>query len=703
VSCGACVDTCPSGALRDKNVIPELVPLSEVRTVCPYCGTGCEMHVSHRDGQLISVRPVMEAPVNKGHLCVKGRYGWNFVHAHDRVTSPLVRRGDAWTSVSWDDAIGLVAGRLREILDRHGPESVGMLGSARATNEENYVAQKFARVVLGTNNVDCCARVCHAPTAAAMKRMLGTGASTNSFDDIESARTILVCGANPTENHPIVGDRIRQAALRGATLIVIDPRRIELADYSGWHLQLRPGTNVPLLNSLAHTIVEEKLYDPHVVPEHIQNWGEFERLITGFSPESVADICGVAAESIRQAARHYATRKPAMSIHGLGVTEHVQGTEGVMCLVNLAVLTGNIGKPGSGVNPLRGQNNVQGSAHMGCEPGMLTGGARLADHRERFEAAWNARIPSQPGLNLLQMIDAAESGRFKALWAIGYDVALTNPNANRTRQSLRSLELVVVQDLFLTETAREVGSIFLPACSSFEKEGTFMNSERRIQRVRKVIEPLGEARTDWEILCDVAGAMGQGQYFNFQSANDIWNEVRAVWPVGAGITYQRLEAGPLQWPCPTEAHPGTRILHTDLFAAGNRVTLQPVEYRPTPETTSDEFPLILVTGRGLYQFNAGNMTGRSLAAAFQPTDLLRVSPVDARRLEIDDGQTVRLRSRYGETKIAVRITDTVRAGELFATFQSPEVWVNRLTGPHRDGVVSTPEYKLTGVRIETID
>ena len=720
VSCGGCVDTCPSGALLDKGSGVFFNPPSdeanqfgdrlkktpdpihdEVRTVCPYCGTGCEMHVGRRNGRLVSIRPVLDAPVNKGHLCVKGRYGWDFVHAADRVTEPMVRNGEFWQPVSWDQAIQLVAERLKQIIAEYGPDAIGILGSARATNEENYVAQKFARVVIGTNNVDRCARVCHAPTAAGMKLTLGTGAATNSFDDIEQARTILICGANPTENHPIVGDRIRQAVRRGAELIVIDPRRIELADCASVHLAVQPGTNIPLLNSLAHVIVEEQLYDPMVVPAHVDGWESYRHFIAGWPPERAAKICSVPANLICRAARAYATHKPAMCIHGLGVTEHVQGTDGVICLVNLAILTGNLGRAGSGVNPLRGQNNVQGAAHMGCDPDVLTGGVPLGEHRGRFEAAWQTSLPIASGMNLMEMIDAAESGRLKALWAIGYDIGLTNPNASATLVALRALDFVIVQDLFLTETARAAGSVFLPACSSFEKDGTFMNSERRIQPVGKVIEPVGKSRSDWEIICDVARAMGRGEHFAFMSAEQVWNEIRSVWPAGAGISYQRLESGGLQWPCPSEDHSGTKILHADIFSQNHCIKLRPIDYLPTEERCTPELPFLLITGRALYQFNAGTMTGRSVTAEFQPDDLLQISPADARRMDIADGQLVRITSRYGEARLPAKISETVKSGEVFATFHSPSAWVNRLTSPHRDRFVQTPEYKVTAVRVQS--
>jgi formate dehydrogenase major subunit len=702
VSCGACVDTCPSGALSDKSPLPILPVEREVRTVCAYCGTGCEIHVTATADDVASVRPALESPVSKGHLCVKGRYGWGFINASDRITEPLVRNENSWRKASWAEAYSLIAERFRAIVASHGPDTIGVLGSARATNEENYLTQKFARTVLGTNNVDCCARVCHAPTATGMKLMLGTGAATNSFDDIELARTILVCGANPRDNHPIVGDRIVQQARRGANLIVIDPRQTETSRYATLHLQPHPGTNVPLLNAIAHTILEELLYDP-VAREHIAGWDHFRTFVAAFAPERVARICGVDASLIRAAARQYATAKPAMCFHGLGITEHAQGTEGVMCLVNLAILTGNIGIAGAGVNPLRGQNNVQGSAHMGCEPASLTGGVPLDEHRERFESAWQLSLPARPGMNLMQMMDAAAAGDLRALWAIGYDVGLTNPHAEQTLAALQRLEFMVVQDLFMTETARVAGTVFLPACSSLEKDGTFMNSERRIQRVRKLLDPRGDSRPDWRIICDVAQQMGSNTGFQFTGPQQIWDEIRTVWPAGAGITYERLESGGLQWPCPTEEHPGTTMLHQDIFTGDRRLSLREAGFRPTSEAPTAEFPLILVTGRVLYQFNSGTMTGRSATAAFQPIDRLQISPSDADQLELIDGQQVRVSSLYGECILNCQVTQAVRAGELFATFQSPDIFLNRVTGDQRDAMVDTPQYKVTAVRVEPIE
>ncbi|HEX7669215.1 MAG TPA: formate dehydrogenase subunit alpha [Polyangiaceae bacterium] len=700
VSCGACVDTCPSGALEDHSVLALGRPDSWTRTTCPYCGTGCEMDVGTRDGRITRILPAPDSKVSKGHLCVKGRYAFEFVHAEDRVAEPMLRRGGKWERVSWEEALSFTAVELQRVLGARGPGSVGVLGSARATNEDNYVAQKLARVVLGTNNVDCCARVCHAPTAAAMNGMLGTGAATNSFDDIEQSACFLVCGANPTENHPIVGARIRQRVRRGARLVVIDPRRTELARIADVHLRAHPGKNVPLLHAMTHVILAEGLFDSAFVANRVEGIDELRRLVEAFSPDAVAAECGVLADDIRAAARLFAASGPAMAFHGLGVTEHTQGTDGVRCLANLALLTGNVGKRGAGLNPLRGQNNVQGAAHMGCEPSRLTGYATLEAGRERFEPLWGAPLPSDPGLTLPQMIDAARAGTLGALLTVGYDILLSNANTSSTEEALGALELLVVQDLFLDETARRFAHVFLPAVSSFEKDGTFMNSERRVQRVRRAVPPIGEARPDWEILCDLAKAMGHEGGFSFETAEDVWNEIRRAWPLGAGISYARLEHGGLQWPCPTEDHPGTEVLHAERFPAGARARLALVDYRPTDEVPDAEYPLLLITGRTLHHFNAGTMTGRSRSAELRQVDALDVSPADAARLGLSDGARVTVRSRYGSARLPVVVTDEVRQGELFATFHVAGSFLNRVTSPRRDRVTGTPEYKVTAVRLD---
>jgi formate dehydrogenase major subunit len=701
VSCGACVDTCPTGALEDRSLLTGESPSQWTRTVCPYCGVGCELNVGTLKNRIVTVRPVADSPVSKGHLCVKGRYAFDFVDAPDRVTEPMLRDGADWRAVSWNEARAFVADRLRSLMRQYGPDSIGLLGSARATNEENYLAQKLARAVIGTNNVDCCARVCHAPSAAALKRALGAGLATNSFDDIERARTILVCGANATENHPVVGARIKQAALHGTRLIVIDPRRLELAEHADVHLAIRPGTNVPLLNAIANVIVSEGLQDRGFIARRLSGFDACVRAIEQWPPERAATICGIDADTIRHAARLYACGSPAMSVHGLGLTEHVQGTDGVTALINLALLTGNVGKPGAGVNPLRGQNNVQGAAHMGCDPNALPGSTPIDVGRDACQALWGAPVPVNRGLNVLEMMDAAVAGRLKALWAIGYDVLLTNPNLAETDRAMRALDLVIVQDMFLTETARQYGTVFLPTCSSFEKDGTFMNAERRIQRVRAALRPRGASRPDWQILCEIARALG-GDGFTFTSPREVWDEVRALCGGARGMTYDRLDAGGLQWPCPSQDHPGTALLHRDKFVIGPRAALQAVDYRETPEAVTLEYPLRLMTGRSLYQFNAGTMTGRTPNNELRPSDLMSLSPIDADTLGIHDGDVIQVSSRYGSARLPACVDTALRSGELFATFNQPATLLNAVTGANRDTVVDTPEYKLTAVRVERV-
>ena len=702
VSCGACVDTCPTDALTDVSVVQAGSATGWTRTTCPYCGVGCEMMVGSRDDRIVEVVPAHDAPVNRGHLCVKGRYGFGFNASEDRITTPMLRSSSGeWVPVGWDEAIGVAVRGFRRVIDRAGPTAVGVLGSARATNEENYLTQKFARVVLGTNNVDCCARVCHAPSAAGLKAVFGTGAATNSFDDIEIARTIVVCGSNTTEAHPIVGARIKQAALRGANLVVIDPRRIELAGYADVHLRPRPGTNVAVLNSIAAALIDEHLVDEAFVARRVDDFPAFRDFVAAYVPERVSSISGLDPGDVRRAARLYGGQGPSMLFHGLGVTEHIQGTDAVMCLANLALLTGNVGKPGSGCNPLRGQNNVQGSAHMGCEPHHLTGMIAVADGRERAAAVWGAPVPEVRGLDAMEMFDAAEDGRLDALWVVGWDILLTQPQTASVERALAALEVLVVQDLFLTETARRFATVFLPAASSFEKDGTFMNSERRIQRIRRAVHPPGVVKTDADLLCEAAAAFGWGSHFSYRGAQDIWDEIRRLWPAGAGMAYQRLDRpGGLQWPCLDEDHPGTSLLHRDGFPGiGARAALRRVDHRPSAEQPSATYPLVLITGRELYAFNAGTMTGRAATAALTDGAVLEISPDDAQRLGVIDGTEVSVQSRYGAVVLPCRISDRMPPGTVFTTFHDPAVPVNTVTGPGRDLATHTPEYKVTAVNV----
>jgi formate dehydrogenase major subunit len=702
VSCGACSDTCPTGAIADRN---EQVAEAWTDSTCVYCGVGCQLKVGTRDRRVVSIRPAAGA-VNHGHLCVKGRYGFAFNHSPERITKPLIRDAEGWREVGWDVVLDELTARLKSIMDRSSTANrsvpLGMLGSSRATNEENYYIQKFARVVLRNHHVDCCARVCHQPTAAAMKTMLGTGAATNGFDDIELARTLVIAGCNPAENHPIVGARIRQAVRRGARLIVIDPRRTELAEIADLHLAVQMGGNIPLLNAMAFAIVEEGLEDQKFIAQRVDEFETWRQSLSSFAPERVASYCGVEAEQIREAARLYASEKPAMCLHGLGITEHLQGTEGVMALVNLALLTGNLGMPGAGINPLRGQNNVQGAAHMGCEPKTLPGGQSLDLARSTFESAWGVSLSSESGLDLLQMVDAAQRRELAGIWSVGYDIFLTLANADQVARSLQELELVVVQDLFMNETAKGFAHLFLPAASVFEKDGTFMNSDRRIQRIRAALEPLGEARPDTWIIAKVAQRLGFGEHFAHNSAEAIWDEIRQVWPAGAGLSYDRLTLDAPPWPCPTSDHPGTRVLHSERFAHGTRTKFRVIPWVPSPETTMGEFPFRLSTGRHLYQFNAGTMTQRTRLVQLQSEDCLEISQGDAARLGISDGERVHVVSRHGRIELPVRLSTRVRHGELFTSFHDPALFVNRVTSPVRDRMVNAPEYKLTAVRIERI-
>lgn len=705
VSCGACADTCPSGAISDKSLIGLGKEITWTRSTCEYCGTGCELWAGTVGDRLVGARPVIDSPSSKGHLCVKGRYAHAYVHASDRVEVPLVREGiaDQWREVTWEEAFEFAARRLGQILEDRGPDSIGVLGSSRATNEENYLTQKFARLVIGTNNVDCCARVCHAPTATAMAMVLGTGAATNSFDDIETASGFVVAGANPLENHPVVGARIRQRVREGAELIVIDPRRTELAEIATFHLAPETGTNVPLFNAMASAIVDAGAVDSTFVDTRVTGLEEFCDYIAEWTPESVEAITRVPAYMIREAALLYARTRPAMAFHGLGLTEHIQGSESVIALVNLSLLTGNIGKPGSGVNPLRGQNNVQGSAHMGCEPSRLAGYAPIDVAREMTEAVWGASIPTSSGLDMLKMLDRAQVGELKALWCIGYDVLLSTSDAKTTARALAQLDLLIVQDLFMNETAREFGHVFFPAASPFERDGTFMNSERRVQRVRQSIPPQGDSRPDWEIICGFASKMGHIEHFTYRNPAAIWDEIRQVWPAGAGITYGRLESGGIQWPCTDESSPGTRILHKERFARAERAELRRIRFVAPEERVDDEFPLLMTTGRTLYAFNAGTMTGRTANVSMRFTDTLDISAEDARARLIEDGSLVTVRSRYGEAVLPARIDDRVSAGEVFATFHDPTVMLNRVVSPGRDRYASTPEYKRTAVEVELFE
>lgn len=703
VSCGACADTCPTGAIEDKNVTRNGLSENTVKTVCAYCAVGCEIEVGVKKNMITGIHPVTDSPVNRGHLCVKGRYAWEYSNSGDRITKPMIRRNGEWKVVSWDEALQYCSRRLLEIAHQYGPDSIGILGSARATNEDNYLIQKFARTVIGTNNVDCCARVCHHPTAKAMSMVLGTGAATNSFNDIEMATTFLLAGTNACENHPVVGARIKQMARKGANLIVVDPRKTEFTRYAKYHLQLKAGTNIPLFNAMAQVIVEDKLYDQPFIEKRIDGWNEYKKLIQQWTPEFASKICRVHPRLIREASRMYAKNTPSICFHGLGMTEHTQGTDGVIGLINLALLTGNIGRAGTGINPLRGQNNVQGSSAMGCDPAVYTGMASVEKEKSRFERLWQTSLPGNRGLSLPEMLNAAMKGSLRSMWIVGYDISLTMSDANRTQEALENLDFTIVQDMFMNETARKFADVFLPVATSFEKEGTFMNSERRIQKLRKVVSPPNDVLADWEIVCRLADEMGKKDHFAFSSPQGIWNEVRKVWSAVYGVTYERLEPSGIQWPCPTIDHPGTEILHQENFTIGRKARLMPLDFMPTREQVSEMYPHILITGRELYHFNSGTMTYRTPNKDILNTDFLHIHPHDAHQIGLKANDLAKLVSLYGETELPVVIDPAVRKGEVFATFNDRGVFLNKLTSPLYDSYVQTPEYKVTAVRVEKID
>jgi formate dehydrogenase alpha subunit len=695
VACGACVQACPTTALSDVDREANEPTLDTVvRTTCAYCGVGCQLDVRVTGGDVRRIDGA-ESPVNRGHLCVKGRYAHAVARHPERLTSPLIRKQGALVPASWDEALELVT---RELARRRG--HVAALSSSRCTNEENYLLQKWARIGLGTNDVDCCARVCHAPSATGMRYAIGTGAATNSLADIERADLLLVAGSNTTASHPIIGARVEQAVLRGTSLIVIDPRRTELARLADIHLQLRPGSNVPLLNSLAAVIVEEGLVNRAFIDARVTGFERYAEFIRDFAPEESAALTGVRAEDVRRAARLYAAAARPMQLHGLGMTEHYQGSESVMLLCNLALLVGALGREGVGVNPLRGQNNVQGAADMGCSPEFLPGYADVRDPavRLRFTARWGWPLPAAPGRTLPRMYEAIRSGDITGLFIVGEDVVQTDPNQNQVVADLKALEFLVVQELFLTETAK-LAHVVLPGASFLEKDGTFTNGERRIQRVRQALAPPGAARADWQILADLLARSGCAS--SYASPADIMLEIGGVAPAFAGVRYERLETDGLQWPVPSLDHPGTPILHRDTFPVG-RGRLTRVAYVPSPSLVGATDDFLLVTGRALEHYNNGSMTRRSRNVELVPADAIAIHPSDALRLGVSPGDELRLVSAFGDAHGPADVTDDVAPGTLFMTFHFPESGTNRLTSDVRDRLSDCPEYKLTRVRIERV-
>jgi len=697
--CGACVDSCPTGALSDLATRGMAKPDRIVATICPYCGVGCQLKLEIKDEKIMASIPDPDAVANHGQACVKGRFGIaEFVHHRERLTTPLIRKNGELRKASWDEALELVAKKLRGYI----ANEVGVIASAKCTNEENYVMQKFARAVLGTNNVDHCARLCHAPTVAGLVQSFGSGAMTNSINEIGDAACILAIGTNTTEDHPVIGLEIIKAVNGGGKLIVANPREIDLCRFASLWLQHNPGTDVALLMGIMRVIVDEELFDSTFIKDRCENFDAFRESLKDFDLDFVERVTRVPRDKIVEAARMFAGNSPATILYSMGITQHSHGTDNVLATANLAMLTGNVGKPSTGVNPLRGQNNVQGACDMGALPNVYPGYQAVADQaiREKLENAWGCRLPPSTGLTLVEMLEAAYRKEIKALYLVGENPALSDPDAQHVREAMARLDFFVVQDIFLSETAR-FAHVVLPAASFAEKDGTFTNTERRVQRVRKAVEPIGDSKSDWWIICQVAQRLGI-KGFDYSHSFDIMEEIRNLTPSYGGISYQRLEDSGLQWPCPTDDHPGTPILHTNIFVRG-KGRLIPLKYVPPGELPDESYPLILTTGRSLYHFHTGTMT-RKVAGLniIEPEAVVEISPEDASQLGIAQGDKVKVSSRRGEIIVKAKVTEALPSGVVFMTFHFAESAANILTNPKLDPVSKIPELKVAAVKVEKI-
>ncbi|HTI86850.1 MAG TPA: formate dehydrogenase subunit alpha [Alphaproteobacteria bacterium] len=707
VSCGACVQACPTATLMEKSVIEIGQPEHSVVTTCGYCGVGCSFKAEMRGDELIRMVPYKDGQANHGHSCVKGRFAWGYATHRDRITKPMLRDKitDPWREVTWDEAIARVASEFKRIQAQYGVGSVGGITSSRCTNEETFLVQKLVRAGFGNNNVDTCARVCHSPTGYGLRTTFGTSAGTQDFDSVDEADVIMVIGANPTDGHPVFASRMKKRLREGAKLIVIDPRRIDLVRMphveAQYHLPLKPGTNVAVLTAMAHVIVTEGLVNEAFVRERCEldefsEWAAFVAQERN-SPEAVEKVSGVAAATIREAARLYATGGNGAIYYGLGVTEHTQGTTAVMALANLAMVTGNIGRRGVGVNPLRGQNNVQGSCDMGSFPHEFSGYRHVSDDatRQVFEKLWGVTLDKEPGLRIPNMFDAAIDGSFRGLYVQGEDIAQSDPNSKHVLAALAAMECVVVQDLFLNETAT-FAHVFLPGSTFLEKDGTFTNAERRINRVRKVMAPRN-GYEDWQITMLISNAMGYPM--TYTDPSEIMDEIARTTPTFAGVTFAKIdEMGSVQWPCNEKAPEGTPIMHMNGFVRGlGKFVI--TEYVPTDEKTGPRFPLLLTTGRILTQYNVGAQTRRTGNVAWHAEDVLEIHPHDAEERGVRDGDWVKLESRAGATSLRAVITDRVAPGVVYTTFHHPGTQANVVTTEYADWATSCPEYKVTAVQV----
>lgn len=696
VSCGACAQACPTSAISDVFESKSIVAKEKTRTVCTYCGVGCNLEVSTVNGEIKSIQAPYDAAVNAGHTCLKGRYAFSFYKHPDRLRTPLIKRNGEFVEASWEEAYDFIANKLVEVKKKYGADAIGGISSARCTNEENYLMQKFIRTIIGTNNIDSCARVCHSPTALGMQRTFGTGAATNSIIDLKYTDAIMVIGANPTEGHPVTGAKLKQFAIKGKTSIVMDPRRTELANYATYHLQLKPGTNVALLNMMLYYIMAEGLEDQNFIQLRTEGYEELKQHVMAMNMDELQSVTGVDKELVREAAMAYANAPNAMSFHGLGVTEHSQGTYTVMLIADLAMITGNIGRRGVGVNPLRGQNNVQGAADMGCQPHQGAGYLDVKEYHERYENFYGVKLPDYNGLKIPQMYDAALEGKFKALWLMGEDNVQTDPNTNKVKAAMEQLDLLVVQELFMTETAK-MAHVVLPAASFLEKSGTFTNGERRIQRVQKVVDPIPGTKTDGQIIIDMMNRMGAKE--PAYNPDYLLKEISQIVPFFAGVKWDELGENGKQWPVMPDGS-DTEILHTESFKIG-RGQFKKATWKESVELTDHkkDFPYILTTNRELEHYNCGTMTRRTGNAEILEVDTLMIHPVDAEKHHIVDGDMVCVESARGKIDVQARVTDEVKEGILSSTFHYPEISMNVLTSSVTDTDALCPEYKVCAVRI----
>lgn len=717
VSCGACVQACPTATLIEKTVIDHGVPEHSVTTTCAYCGVGCSFDAEMKGEEVIRMVPNKNGGANHGHSCVKGRFAWGYATHQDRITTPMIRKSihDEWRIVSWGEAIEYAASEIKRISAKYGKDAMGGITSSRCTNEEVYVTQKLVRAVFGTNNVDTCARVCHSPTGYGLKQTIGESAGTQTFDSVMKSDVIMIIGANPTDGHPVFASQMKRRLREGAKLIIADPREIDLVDNSphiraDYHLNLRPGTNVALISALAHVVVTEGLVKEDFVRERCE-WDSFV-LWRDFvakpenSPEALADELGVNPELIREAARLFATGGNAAIYYGLGVTEHSQGSTTVMGIANLAMATGNVGREGVGINPLRGQNNVQGSCDMGSMPHEYPGYRHVSDPAAKalFEAAWGRPLSDEPGLRIPNMLDLAGEGRFKALYCVGEDIAQSDPNTQHVTHALESMECVIVQDLFLNETAM-FAHVFFPGASFLEKSGTFTNAERRISPVRRVMTPKnnvgGQGYEDWEITAMLSKALGYEMHYKHTS--DIMDEIAALTPTFKGVSFKKLdELGSIQWPCNDEYPTGTPTMHIDGFVRGKGKFFI-TQYVPTTEKVNAKYPLILTTGRILSQYNVGAQTRRTKNVAWHHEDVVEIHPHDAQERGIKEGDWIGIVSRAGETVLRATLTERVQPGIIYTTFHHPQSGANVITTDNSDWATNCPEFKVTAVQLTRVN